>query len=257
MEGGYSHSPQSQVGEGCLGPLIVPRAPPRLSAEPWGAQGRGFILLPSAQIPAPLPQGYPSLSLSDHLCPRCHPSGSLQVPPGASLGCRSAATPAFPSPVASACPAPFPVPGGFTSALFSPDLSSVAPFPWSSPARPGVSLGWAVLPGILPVCFGNSPAPGAHPAPRGPAGTRGGRAGTRCSSSGRVCVLRLGTASQKCAGRCQSSLLLLLVPRIRFPDKDAFLGATGRILRGTSFVLLDPPVRPGLGGWQWGQELGG
>lgn len=82
-----------------------------------------------------------------------------------------------------------------------------------------------------------------------------------------VCALKLGTDGEICAGRCpklpeQVELASVIAPSAKnlLPDEDAFLGATGRILRGLGFVLLDPSAtqlcsRSGLWGWQLGKEL--
>ncbi|XP_063276470.1 uncharacterized protein LOC134562839 isoform X1 [Prinia subflava] len=76
--------------------------------------------------------------------------------------------------------------------------------------------------------------------PQGPAGDEQGPAGTRCSSSGRVCA-----RAWHCLTKMRWALpeLPVIAPGAKnsLPDKDAFLGAVGRILGGTSFVSLDPP----------------
>lgn len=209
------------------------------SQRSLGGTGEGFYplvlnmnLCPDLGAPAALPYR--------DILPHC-PSMATFVPTvthqGLSrclLGCWSTATPAFPTSrkphVASACPPRFSVPtvghpGGFTSRMFSPDRSSVPPFLWSSRAQCHWNPPWnpPILP--KPLCpgfprSGHSRAPGAHPGPQGPAGDEQGRA----VPARAVFVLKLGTASQKCSGRCQSSLLLLPVPRIRFPTRTHSLG---------------------------------
>lgn len=154
-------------------------------------------------------------------------------------------------------------PGGFTSGMFSPDRSSVPPFLWSSRAQCHWNPPWNPPILLKPLCpgfprSGHSRAPGAHPGPQGPAGTRRGRAGTRCSSPGRVCA-----KAWHCLTKMFWALpeLPVIAPGAKnlLPDKDAFLGATGRILRGTSFVLLDPQSHscPGLGGGGGDRSWGG
>lgn len=92
--------------------------------EPW--QG---VMLAAPSPPLTVLRGVRRAPAAlPHILPHCHPSGSLQMP------CPPRGSPVGP------CPAPFSVPSAdHPGDSFHLDLSSVPPFPWSSPAQPGVS----------------------------------------------------------------------------------------------------------------------
>lgn len=134
----------------------------------WGAQGRGFILLPSTQISAPTPCVVPTV-------PRVSPGAFcpplLPVPPqGSPVQCPSL------SPLSASSPL------GFSALAFpqshlspgAPQPSRVCPWAGLCSQESSRSLRAVDCPSI-----GNSRAPGAHPGPQGPSGTLRDPQGTR------------------------------------------------------------------------------
>lgn len=249
-------------GEHGIHPVVQPQQPPWLAAErlgEGGAQGEVVSIFLPLTNPCPAPccgAGAPGALPTDQDCPTvtCSCCSSLSplsavleaLTPGcsaltlhlSSLGCDSLAD-------------------GVTRMGRSSEERSDSP--------------WGCL---KPLCCvfhpraGHFAAPQAHP-------TVGARAGclhrdTLFQLDAKyvpmfVCALKLGSAGELCAGRCpklleQAELASVIAPCAKnsLPDKDAFLGATGRILR--VFRLAGPQRNPvplsrwGVG-WQLGKEL--